>query len=212
MKRILKSDADVQKFNDWASKKGFSRWEEFSGSDEFKRVREHIGVIEQGDVSAYTEQPLNKRLWHIDHFRKRDLYPRLTFDYSNLLVDNRNDNYGACHKDSHKAKVSAADFDGKDCIFNPVEENFADYIRYNTAGELLPAVGLEDSLSRRVERTIEVFNINHPSLVERRADLIQNMTDYMKGGLSVSEISTCLKPQGFHTLIDWWLSNMSVAQ
>ena len=39
-----------------------------------------------GGVSAYTEEPLSGDA-HIDHFRKRDLFPNLTFDWNNLFVD-----------------------------------------------------------------------------------------------------------------------------
>ena len=208
MRRILKSAENAKKFNDWALRKGFSKWEEFSGSDEYRMLREHLGIMEQDAVSAYTEQPLNERLWHIVHFRKRDLYPNLTFSYNNFLVDNRNDNYGACYKDGHKTKISRADFDHSESIFNPVEENLSQHVIYNARGEMLPALGLENSLFARVEKTIRVFNLNHSILVKRRSDLIQDINHYINGGLDASAISDCLKDQGFTSLIDWWLKTI----
>jgi len=53
----------------------------------YNRERSDIDLaVFGGGVSAYTEEPLSGDA-HIDHFRKRDLFPNLTFDWNNLFVD-----------------------------------------------------------------------------------------------------------------------------
>lgn len=43
---------------------------------------------EQEGISGYTELPLETGI-HIDHFRKRSLYPKQVFDWRNLVVDEK---------------------------------------------------------------------------------------------------------------------------
>ena len=53
----------------------------------YNRERSDIDLaVFGGGVSAYTEEPLSGDA-HIDHFRKRDMFPNLTFDWNNLFVD-----------------------------------------------------------------------------------------------------------------------------
>lgn len=210
MRRIYKDANHRRQFNDWASRKGFREWEDFSGVEEYKdaywQLKMHIAVNEQDCLSAYTELPLSDST-HIDHFRKRSLYSQLTFEYYNMLVDDRNDNYGACHKDHHKTKVKKETFDGKSRIFNPVEEDMVDFITFNANGEML--VSTEDNtIAERVTETIRVFNLNHPLLMARRSELIMNVQYCRQGAMDDNEIRACLKNSGFPTLLNWTLANL----
>jgi len=198
-------------FNDWASDNGWRMWSDFSGvekyRDAYEQVRLHIAVNEQDCLSAYTELPLGDAT-HIDHFRKRTLYPQLTFEYYNLLVDDRNDNYGACYKDSRKADVTAETFDGGKRIFNPVEEDMSQYITFNVNGEMLAKCDLDEEMTERVTETIRVFNLNHPSLKNMRSAMIMNVYNCRQGALSDDEIRICLRDSGFPTILEWSLANI----
>lgn len=132
------------------------------------------------------------------------IYPNLTFDYSNFLVDDRNDNYGACFKDK-LIDVSKNTFEGKEKIFCPVTENLSDFICFMTDGKMIPRKGLSDSMRNRVSETIRVFNLNHISLKEIRKNIITHVITYRNSGLDDIEIKSFLKPMGFPTVVDWAL-------
>lgn len=203
MRRLQKSEEEAKAFDKLVARKGFYLWEEFSGTEEYYRLREQLGITEQDCLSAYTEQPLNEQSWHIDHFRKRSLYPNLTFNYHNLFVDNRNDNYGACYKDSAKTGVTKVTFEGKNKIFNPAEEDLTEYITFNLKGEMMSRRGLSNTIRERVKETLRVFNLNHPLLVSKRSELITAVIHYKSGGLDNDSIRECLQSQGFVTVVNW---------
>ena len=161
MRQIKRANADISRFNSWAKQKKLREWYEFSDPfapyfDAYKATRDHIEVLEQDCLSAYTEKPLGSMI-HIDHFRKKSMYPQFTFDYANFLVDDRNDNYGACYKDKN-ASVTKDTFDGNERIFNPASENMADFIEYMLNGTIIPKRDLTDDIIKRVKETIRVFN------------------------------------------------------
>lgn len=210
MRRIYKDSNHRRQFNDWAVAHGFREWSDFSGVEAYKdaydRLKMHMAINEQDCLSAYTELPLGDST-HIDHFRKRSMYPQLTFEYYNMLVDDRNDNYGACHKDHPKTKVRMETFDGKTRIFNPVEENMTEYISFSANGEMLVNTK-DETIAERVRETIRVFNLNHPSLMARRAEMIKNVYYCRQGAMDDDEIRSCLKNSGLPTLLNWSLANM----
>lgn len=206
MRLIDKAPEDIKRFNTWAKDKKLRHWEEdFSkpqspNHESYIKVRGHILDVEQNGLSAYTEKPLSENL-HIDHFRKKGMFPSLTFEYANFLVDERNDNYGACFKDN-RADVSETTYD---VIFDPVKEDLSKYTEYNFAGEMIPRFELDEKMRFRVKETIRVFNLNHKRLTSTRSKIIIDIRSY-KGQLSDDDIRTILSPIGFTSLIDWVLS------
>ncbi|MDE5795420.1 MAG: TIGR02646 family protein [Muribaculaceae bacterium] len=209
MRQIKRDSADVGKFNSWAKKKKLRRWQEFSAPsatyiNAYKATRKYIGETEQSHLSAYTEKPLGAKT-HIDHFRKRDLYPKLTFDYANFLADELNDNYGACYKDKD-ASVTKATFDGTDRIFNPASENMADVIGFMLNGTMIPKQDLKGDIKKRVTETIRVFNLNHKSLKDTRKYIINLVTSYRKDGFTPDEIKKYMEEYGFPTIVNWALN------
>ncbi|MBD5174421.1 MAG: TIGR02646 family protein [Bacteroidales bacterium] len=207
MRQIAKKPEDIKQFNDWAKSRKFKGWTDFSVGQKsaYEKTRDYIAANEQAHLSAYTEKPLGDRV-HIDHFRKRNLYPALTFDYSNFLVDDLNDNYGACYKDNHAGEITKATFEGDERIFCPVRENMADFIEFTIDGKMKPKTGLSAKETKRVNETIRVFNLNHKTLKDRRASIIQEINSYRMGGLSSDEIRHSLPNTGFPTLVNWTLS------
>lgn len=210
MRRIDKSTDDIARFNTWAKSRKLHEWSDFSSPHAeyyraFTAVRDHIAIIEQHCLSSYTEKPLGSNI-HIDHFRKRSLYQWLKFDYSNFLVDDRNDNYGACFKDN-RAGVTKATFDGLDRIFCPVTENMAELVTFTFDGTMLPKNNLEQPVTCRIQKTIGVFNLNHNSLKNMRGDMVKIILEYKKYGLSNEEIRNCMEQSGFPTLVDWALAH-----
>lgn len=207
MHRINKKREDISSFNNWAKSKRLKRWEEFSAksspyNDAYLQVRSYIKETEQRGLSAYTEKPLGTDI-HIDHFRKRNLYPAQTYDYANLLVDDINDNYGARYKDN-QAGVSKNTFIGPGRIFCPVDEDMSELITYSTDGTMSPKRDLSEAVATRVSETIRVFNLNHSTLKGIRSTLISQINSY-RSNLTAAEIRQCLEGQGFPSLVNWAL-------
>lgn len=204
MKKVKKSSRVAALFREHIRQKGYKNWNEFATSENYYRYRKFILKYEQNFLSAYTEKYLDeeKMELHIDHFRKKSMYPKLTFVHENLFVDERNNNYGACYKDNSSG-IHMEGFDGRHRILNPHLESLAPYLTFDMSGNVY-AVKLEDEdLQKRVEETIRVFNLKHRELNSRRAELIKEIGELRSGGLSDEEIRGCLDQRGFPTLIDW---------
>ncbi|MDE6793869.1 MAG: TIGR02646 family protein [Muribaculaceae bacterium] len=210
MHRINKAEEDIQRFNTWAKSKHLRRWvDDFSGprapyNQAYKLIRANIVNKEQKGLSAYTEKPLGQNI-HIDHFRNRDIYPNLMFDYANMLVDDRNDNYGAYFKDNHSG-VKKDIFDGKERIFCPVTENMADFITFMFNGEMIAKLGLSEIYTARVNETIRVFNLNHKTLKDIRRNIINLVIEYRKMGLDNDEVKCYVETMGYPSVVAWALS------
>lgn len=175
------------------------------------KCREHILVFEQDCQSGYTEMPLKlssnhkDQQIHIDHYKKKNanLFPELTFDWNNFIVDSRDTNFGACHKD--KLVKSREIYND---IFNPVTDNVERYISFQKDGKMIPKPDITEELKKRVEKTIELFALNHPTLKHKRKGaivLIENLTT-----LPDNEIKECMKEYGFRSVIEYMLSERNI--
>lgn len=141
-----------------------SAWEELS--DIRADLREYILSNEQKDMCVYCEKMItsDRRKSNIDHFKLRSLYPELTLDYNNLFVSCNNIYHCSSKKDN--AKLKKDDFEN---IVNPIdiEENFS----YTYIGEI-------EGKNEKAKNSIEVFGLNHKSLVEERKQIINYIEFY----------------------------------
>lgn len=78
---------------------------------------------DQNYLCGYTEIKLDDN-YHIDHFIKRDIDPRQTFDWQNMIAAVHDSKFGADFKDK---TVNKNDYNKRlkkyNCILNPVTEN-----------------------------------------------------------------------------------------
>lgn len=201
MRRINKQQPLVA-FSDFVRLHKPRKWEDLDPNVS-KESRCHILLNEQGSLSGYTEKLLDvdKADLHIDHFYKRSLFNANVFDWNNLVVDEHSPYYGADYKDNnreHGAK-SRQDYD---MIINPVKENPQDFFEYLSNGSIVPKVGLDEHDSQKAIRTIEVFNLNHSSLVESRCDVIRQIL-YMKG-MTAEEVAACFQACSFQSVVEYF--------
>lgn len=176
MRKIVKAEP-IQEFTNHIRRDKPKRWEDFK-PDIRVQSRDHILREEQYELSAYTEKNISKSKLHIDHFRKRVLFPKLTFDWNNFLVDEKEANYGADYKDNH---ISKEDYK---LIVNPVIDDPSHYFGYQVNGEIIPALELSDSDKKRAKKTIEIFNLNHSALKHQRKEFITQVKNSLEGGLT----------------------------
>lgn len=158
-------------FLEFVRKTKLKEWNDVASVRE--QLREYILQEEQKGCCVYTEIRIqDNKNCHIDHFRTRNLFPDKTFDYSNMLVACNSENYGAKYKD--KQIKSKADYT---FLINPTVDTPSDYIEYTFTGEM-EAIGE----NQKGIQTINYFNLNEQSLVNRRKRVIKNlgsMKDYL---------------------------------
>ena len=131
-------------------------------------LRKHILYDDQHGLCAYTELRLSPHssCSHIDHFRKRSLFREKTFEYNNLLVSCNSEYYSAKYKDK---RITEQDYE---LLINPVEEDPRAHLYYTFTGKVLPR-----NHSAKGRRTIDLLNLNHPALVERRKQIALMLTN-----------------------------------
>lgn len=206
MRRIVKSEAPSPLCE--AKQKGWN-WNEFVTND-------HDGYIDcrnraradQGDVCGYTELPLNSKgvTVHLDHFRKKSIFDKLTFDWNNLVCAAKDQRFGADYKDDR--------VDGKNAmsvysnILNPVVDEAQDYFYYDTNGLIYPDVSLDIDRIEKAKRTIEIFNLNETELVSRRRALISGVQACAT--LSEEDIRSAFSGSGFPTVLDQEIRQLAV--
>lgn len=192
--RKLDKGEPAQQFMDFIRRNHPEKWEE--AKDESPVWRKHILEHEQSGLSGYTETPLHLEKSHIDHFKKQSLYPQLVFEWDNYVVDGKDDTYGARYKDN--AIRNRAD---NEKLINPVVEEAQRFFKYELSGKIVPADGLSEEDNERAEFTINTFNLNESSLVDRRKKII-NMDIGSFEGLSDEDVLKVLLPEGFVSVVE----------
>lgn len=177
--------------------KKFEGQQEWSLSSSFHRTwREIILGIEQHGLSGYTEVPLRIEDSHIDHFYKRSLFRDKVHSWDNLVADTIDETYGAKYKDKHVKNAT----DNLNVI-NPVTEDPSRFFRYKVDGRIVSNDTLSEDERNRADYTIDVFNLNEPSLVDRRKGLLSiDLNAY--GEISLDQLRIYLKDYGFPSVLE----------
>jgi len=160
--------------------------------DIYQETRRKILVDEQFQQCGYTELYINnKEDSHVDHYKKREHYPELTFDWKNLIVATKDNNFGANYKDN----TYQIERDEYNQIFNPVTDNVENDFYYDKLGMIREDEG-------KVKKTVEIFNLNHSYLKSRRKKIIALINVYKGSSLSTYEIKNALVGSGFKSVIE----------
>jgi len=133
------------------------RWEDIE-MDIKGGIKEKL-YKEQLSLCAYCERNLKE--FHVDHFKKRDFFPDLTFDYENLFLSCNSNEHCARYKDL-KVKLKKDDFKR---LISPVEIDFEKVVYED---------GVLASLDDNIDFTIESLNLNHAKLIELRKRIYQD--------------------------------------
>jgi uncharacterized protein (TIGR02646 family) len=182
-------------FTDFIQKKSCRDWSDIAAIRESIRIYMLSGLMpdgsnlasEQNYQCAYTEMDIEEDniSSHIDHFKKRDQFPRLTFDWNNLFTASNDEDFGAKYKDN-KYKVKPNDYQ---FLINPALENASDYFYYAYTGDILIKSKDSDTIAyKKAKFTIAIFNLNVKTLVEQRKVVAMTVEEYFKQGFSKAEI------------------------
>ena len=165
--------------------------------DIYQDARWQILVDEQNQLCGYTELYIgNLEESHIDHYKKREHFSDLTFDWNNLIVATKDDSFGANYKDK-TYKINKNEYP---LIFNPVVDNVENYFYYNEFGMIREDKG-------KVKKTVEVFNLNDEYLKARRKNIIDMIDSFKKGGLSTLDIRNIIEEYGFKSVVEQYCKN-----
>ena len=187
-------------FTEWVKDHPGAKWEDFSSGEPvlYRTCRQQL-LDEQQGISGYTELPLADDDQHIDHFRKKGMFPKQTFDWMNYVVDTKDEpKYGAGFKDKNISKPE--DYDK---IINPMLEDPHQYITYLSNGQIVPRCGLDEKDTERAKFTLDIFNLQCEALRKRREELMALFKAY--GTMNPDEVAQILKDcgQGFHSLLEY---------
>jgi len=154
-----------------------SAWSEI-GKDEkgFKTIlREYILLEEQNMLCAYCNQEIeadaNKS--NTDHFKIRNIFPKDTLNYNNLLISCKNKYHCENIKDNFGLNIN--DYNK---IVNPVIENPDNFFDYSIDGDIFAKNGLNQIDKEKAEFTIKVFALNNSSLKKDRAKIGNSLKFY----------------------------------
>lgn len=149
------------------------------------RLRQDILLQEQNLLCAYCEKEIddNPQDSNIDHFRTRNLFPRETLNYDNLLVSCNSRVSCSYTKDNYGLRQS--DYMN---IVDPVVENPDDYFEYGFAGDILVKDGLSSSDKAKAEFTIKAFALDNKSLTDTRKSLVVTVKTYVEQNYPISDI------------------------
>lgn len=195
MRHIDKNQASPQ-FSNFVKKKLPKQWHELylQDKDIYKEACEAL-LEEQSNMCGYTEIYFrDKEKGHIDHYIKRSIDNRKTFDWNNLIYATKDAAYGANYKDKVIKKEDYCN------IFNPVTDYPEDYFEYSYLGEILPKHGIDASHYAKAEKTIEMFNLNHKSLCSKRRNAAISIDELKKNKLAKDEIIEYLREEGFDSI------------
>ena len=198
MRKINKGNP-IPGFNGNNFNNSCNNWSDFhrDHQDIFEESRFAILADEQNYFCGYTEIYIKELIGcHIDHYKKRSMFPELTFDWNNLIVAKNGGDFGANYKDN-KSGIQVNDYDN---IFNPVIDNVENYFDYTFWGEITPKPEISGSEKEKVNKTIEIFNLNHNSLKDRRKNLIRKISCYRE--MVKEDILTALENSGFVSVIN----------
>jgi uncharacterized protein (TIGR02646 family) len=167
----------------------------------YNEIRLTILVEEQDNRCAYTELPIaEENDVHIDHYKIKGIFPKLTFDWDNLLCSANDSDFAANHKDS-KFKIGSKLATYNE-IFNPAIDHVENHFYYNQLGEI---ESKSDECKPKVTKTVEVFNLNHTSLKSKREAILREI-EGIKGQISNEDIEQVYQNRGFLSVVRQALS------
>ena len=155
---------------------GKTHWDEYRAGK--KQLREYILNNEQYHLCVYCERTISADAGesHAEHVQPKDLYPELTFDYSNLAVScegtqvdptEMSGTNSTGHSCGHK---KANEYD-EALFLNPLRQlDIADYIVFQPQTQFIAAAS--ESAKRQVEYTANILRLNESSLLIARKNAV----------------------------------------
>ncbi|MGL5427543.1 MAG: retron system putative HNH endonuclease [Cetobacterium sp.] len=147
-------------------------WDDMNEHYEVKQeLREYMLVVEQNFKCPYCESLIyDESEGNIEHIMPKDKFKELYLDYNNFLT-------------SCRSTYSCDNFKGSkwnDSFINPVLEDPREYFTYDLyTGEIIPKSD-DKIIKEKAEKTIEILNLNHNNLKNKRRNFIKMLKKLKK--------------------------------
>ena len=102
---------------------------------------------------AYCESKLPDDRKHIEHFRQRSSFGRLTFAWENL--------FGSCIREESCGKYKDKQSYDPDSLIKPDIDDPDQFLVFLTDGRIIPKDGLSQSDLKKAKETLRVFNLDY---------------------------------------------------
>lgn len=177
---------------------GTQNWSDVT-AEHRAEIRQHLEMM-QGCRCAYCEGPLDVLGQHIEHFRRKRDFPRLTFSWSNLYWSCNQDGHCGCYKD-RKSGV----YDPNELI-EPAVHDPEQYLRFFSNGSIRLRNGLDAAGQRRALETLRVFNLDqeHGPLRRMRESYCAG---YVRLGQELAELAAETTRQEWLRFLDEEVAN-----
>lgn len=145
-----------------------NNWDDMNDHYEVKQeLREYMLIEEQNFKCPYCESLIyDESEGNIEHIRPKDKFKELYLDYNNFLTSCRS----AYSCDNFKGSKWDENF------INPVLEDPRDYFTYDLySGEII-AKSDDKMIKEKAEKTIEILNLNHNNLKNKRRNFIKMLS------------------------------------
>lgn len=154
-------------------------WDDFSEKypQEKKCLSKQL-IEDQKGLCAYCEKSIKDGDGHIEHFIKRSLKIELTFNWNNLFyscMGTGAETHCGKHKDP---KIKELTENKK--LIHPVFDTPEDYFEYSIDGHISVNTNLQPQEKERANYTIKIFNLNSPSLVNKRQNWWKQISSILK--------------------------------
>ena len=90
-------------------------------------------------------------------------------------------------------------------LIDPVAQDPHHFFTYMENGRIIPKQELSDEEREMAEFTIATFNLQHPSLLNKREEIIRMVRSYKQGGMDEEDILACVEFYGFPSAIEYAL-------
>lgn len=186
--RQITGRTEPSTFINWKKKNINNEWEDFSGSEEYNKLRKQL-IKQQDKMCCYCEIALKEDInAHIEHIQAKHHYPQKRFDFENL--------YASCqHQDSCGHEKGSSNF------ANMILPNMdcQSYFTYTRNGKIIPA----KEGDANSQKTIDLLGLNCKRLKRGRESIIKSLED-LDETIKNQYLQNCVEwVNGFYTVIEY---------
>lgn len=203
MKRVRKSNPEPAALREWKKGKAWKAapppWDEFPT----QMVRQQLKNDQQG-LCCYCCAAISDDAFHIEHFRSRDIFPRSTYEWLNMLASCESRAVAAA-----EPTIKSQDHCGKSkgnvaITVDPQSLAIADKFRHSLDGKIHPSKSLSPAAYCLVEDDIVTLNLRAPALNARRSAMLSKATGDIEVMTKAEWKAHYLDPDGTGWLQEFW--------
>lgn len=168
----------------------------------------------QHHLCAYCERPIKTESTppscHIEHFLKRDLFPKKALDWDNLFLSCSNET--TCGKAKDKS-IKRTDARKNEALIAPGKA-CAYIFTVTPLGRMEVHEACPQELKARAQRTIDAFNLNDIKLVSQRKNIFEQFKDLPDCSCEeqIELLTSIIDKVGFPSVFDELLGIDSLAE